>query len=188
MEQAKKNFQEELEIDPRNAVAEFVLGQLAADANDFAAAIQHFRRATKLDIAFTEAYLGLGTRLQFCEAVCRRDSRRLRLTRRWRPTAQQGTINWRSLTPAPDASRIRTARRNCNVNPPKRWNQSSARRRLRKRSSSSRLANAGAEITMEWRSAFGRRQFLKNFRLASLILPALPQFAFTGGCAAVSFL
>jgi predicted Zn-dependent protease len=73
VEQAKKNFQEELEIDPRNAVAEYVLGQLAADANDSATAIQHFTRATKLDTGFGEAYLGLGTALnsakQFTEAI-----------------------------------------------------------------------------------------------------------------------
>jgi predicted Zn-dependent protease len=73
VEQAKKNFQEELEIDPRNAVAEFVLGQLAADANDSATAIRHFTRATKLDTGFMEAYLGLGTALnaakQFAEAI-----------------------------------------------------------------------------------------------------------------------
>jgi tetratricopeptide (TPR) repeat protein len=61
VEQAKKNFQEELEIDPKNAVAEFVLGQLAADASDYQTAIQHFTRATKLDTNFEEAYLGLGT-------------------------------------------------------------------------------------------------------------------------------
>jgi predicted Zn-dependent protease len=73
VEQAKKNFQEELEIDPRNAVAEYVLGQLAADANDSATAIQHFTRATKLDSGFGEAFLGLGTALnsakQFTEAI-----------------------------------------------------------------------------------------------------------------------
>jgi tetratricopeptide (TPR) repeat protein len=73
VEQARKNFQEELEIDPRNAVAEYVLGQLAADANDSATAIQHFARATKLDSGFSEAYLGLGTALnsakQFAEAI-----------------------------------------------------------------------------------------------------------------------
>ena len=72
-EQAKKNFQEELEIDPRNAVAEYVLGQLAADANDSATAITHFTRATKLDTGFSEAYLGLGTALnstkQFADAI-----------------------------------------------------------------------------------------------------------------------
>ena len=73
VEQVKKNFQEELEIDPRNAAAEYVLGQLAADENDSATAIQHFTRATKLDTGFMEAYLGLGTALnsakQFVEAV-----------------------------------------------------------------------------------------------------------------------
>jgi tetratricopeptide (TPR) repeat protein len=72
-EQAKKNFQEEIEIDPRNAVAEYVLGQLAADANDSATAIRHFTRATKVDSSFSEAYLGMGTALnsakQFAEAI-----------------------------------------------------------------------------------------------------------------------
>ena len=71
--QAKKNFQEELEIDPRNAVAEFVLGQLAADAHDYPTAIQHFARATKLDTGFMEAFLGLGTAFnslkQFTDAI-----------------------------------------------------------------------------------------------------------------------
>jgi len=73
VEQAQKNFQEELEIDPRNAVAEFVLGQLAADASDTATAIKHFARATKLDTGFMEAYLGLGTAFnsakQFTDAI-----------------------------------------------------------------------------------------------------------------------
>jgi tetratricopeptide (TPR) repeat protein len=73
VEQAKKQFQEELEIDPRNATAEFVLGQLAANSKDYPEAIQHFTRATKLDTGFMEAYLGLGTALnsskQFSEAI-----------------------------------------------------------------------------------------------------------------------
>jgi len=73
LEQARKNFEEELEIDPRNAVAEYVLGQLAADAKDPATAIRHFSRATKLDAGFSEAYLGLGTALnstkRFPEAI-----------------------------------------------------------------------------------------------------------------------
>jgi tetratricopeptide (TPR) repeat protein len=73
VEQAKKNFEEELEIDPTNAAAEYVLGQLAADANDSATAIRHFTRATKLDATFSEAFLGLGTALnsakRFAEAI-----------------------------------------------------------------------------------------------------------------------
>jgi tetratricopeptide (TPR) repeat protein len=73
VEQARKNFEEELEIDPRNAAAEYVLGQLAANSNDFSTAVRHFTRATKLDASFAEAYLGLGTSLnsakQFTEAI-----------------------------------------------------------------------------------------------------------------------
>jgi tetratricopeptide (TPR) repeat protein len=73
VEQARKNFEEELEIDPRNAAAEYVLGQLAADANDSSTAIRHFERATKLDMSFGEAYLGLGTALnsakRFADAI-----------------------------------------------------------------------------------------------------------------------
>ena len=61
--QAKKAFEEELEIDPRNAGAEYVLGQLAADSSDFASSIRHFDKATRLDANFSEAFLGLGTSL-----------------------------------------------------------------------------------------------------------------------------
>jgi len=70
---AKKAFEEEIEIDPRNAGAEYVLGQLAADSGDSSAAIQHFTKATKLDSNFSEAFLGLGTSLNtakhFAEAI-----------------------------------------------------------------------------------------------------------------------
>jgi tetratricopeptide (TPR) repeat protein len=73
LEQAKKAFEEELEIDPRNAGAEFVLGQLAANSGDFPTAIAHFSQATKLDGSFSEAYLGLGTALnsakRFTDAI-----------------------------------------------------------------------------------------------------------------------
>lgn len=71
--QAKKNFEEELQIDPDNAAAEYVLGELAKDESDFAGAIAHYTRATKIDSGFAEAYLGLGTTLvatkQFSEAI-----------------------------------------------------------------------------------------------------------------------
>jgi tetratricopeptide (TPR) repeat protein len=72
-EQAKKELQQELEIDPANAGAEYVMGELARQANDFPAAIQHFTKATKLDPNFADAYLGLGVSLlavkQYTEAV-----------------------------------------------------------------------------------------------------------------------
>ena len=63
VELAKKNFEQELQIDPRNPTAEYVLGELANDSKDYATAIRHFSRATKLDTGFSEAYLGLGTAL-----------------------------------------------------------------------------------------------------------------------------
>lgn len=70
---AKKAFEEEIEIDPRNAGAEFVLGQLAGDSGDSSAAIQHFTKATRLDPNFSEAFLGLGTALnsakRFADAI-----------------------------------------------------------------------------------------------------------------------
>jgi tetratricopeptide (TPR) repeat protein len=73
VEQAKKNFEQELQSDPNNTVAEYVLGDLAARANDSATAIRHFSRATKLDAGFAEAYLGLGSALvstkRFEEAI-----------------------------------------------------------------------------------------------------------------------
>jgi tetratricopeptide (TPR) repeat protein len=71
--EVKKNFEQELEIDPHNASAEYVLGDLAKDDSDWSAAIRHFSRASKLDTGFADAYLGLGTSLvsdkRFAEAI-----------------------------------------------------------------------------------------------------------------------
>jgi tetratricopeptide (TPR) repeat protein len=72
-EQAKKEFQQELEIDPNNAGAEYVLGELARQESQWPEAITHFSKATKLDATFGDAFLGLGTSLlstkQFSEAI-----------------------------------------------------------------------------------------------------------------------
>jgi tetratricopeptide (TPR) repeat protein len=71
--QAKKAFEDELEIDPRNASAEYVLGELAKNDNDLSAATRHYARATTLDNGFAEAYLGLGMSLvsskRFADAI-----------------------------------------------------------------------------------------------------------------------
>lgn len=71
--EAKRSFEEELEIDPNNATAEYVLGELAKNEGDFGTAVRHYWRATKIDSGFSEAYLGLGTALvsqhQFAEAI-----------------------------------------------------------------------------------------------------------------------
>jgi len=60
---AKKEFEEELKIDPTAASAEFMLGDLARQAEQWADAIDHFSRAAKLDAGFSEAFLGLGMSL-----------------------------------------------------------------------------------------------------------------------------
>jgi tetratricopeptide (TPR) repeat protein len=62
-EQAKKELLQELEIDPTNAGAHYVLGELARQANNFPDAIDNFIKATKYDPGFADAYLGLGTSL-----------------------------------------------------------------------------------------------------------------------------
>jgi tetratricopeptide (TPR) repeat protein len=62
-EKAKKEFEEELAIDPTNAGAEYVLGELDRQGNSYPEAIQHFTKATKLDPSFAAAYLGLGVSL-----------------------------------------------------------------------------------------------------------------------------
>ena len=72
-EDAKKEFQQELEIDPNNAGAEYVLGELARQAQQWDEAAKHFSRAATLDSGFADAFLGLGTTLisqrKFVEAV-----------------------------------------------------------------------------------------------------------------------
>ena len=73
VQEAKRDFELELKIDPQNAGAEAVLGEIASHAGDTAAAIDHYKRATALDSGFAEAYVGLGSALvaekRFAEAV-----------------------------------------------------------------------------------------------------------------------
>ena len=63
VENAKKELNEELKIDPNNAAAEFVLGETARQAGQWEEAIGHFSKAAKLDEGFQEAYLALGMSL-----------------------------------------------------------------------------------------------------------------------------
>jgi tetratricopeptide (TPR) repeat protein len=60
---ARGEFEEELKIDPSNAGANFVLGELARQAENWPAAVEYFSKATKLDASFADAYLGLGRSL-----------------------------------------------------------------------------------------------------------------------------
>jgi tetratricopeptide (TPR) repeat protein len=72
-ERAKQEFLQELEIDPNNAGAEYVLGELARQAQQWDEAIQRFTRVCKLDAGFGDAFLGLGSSLmslkRFPEAI-----------------------------------------------------------------------------------------------------------------------
>jgi tetratricopeptide (TPR) repeat protein len=58
-ERAKK----EIEIDPKNPVAHYVLGELASKERNWDEAIVHFSQAAKLDPNFPEAHLDLGLSL-----------------------------------------------------------------------------------------------------------------------------
>ncbi len=73
VDNAKAEFDEELKIDPDNASAEFMLGEIARQAGQWDDAIPHFLRASKLDEGFQEAYLALGMSLnaagKFSEAI-----------------------------------------------------------------------------------------------------------------------
>lgn len=72
-DEARKEFEAETQIDPTNASAEFVLGELDRRAGNWEPAIRHFSRAAQLDEGFSEARLALGMTLaaagKYAEAV-----------------------------------------------------------------------------------------------------------------------
>jgi tetratricopeptide (TPR) repeat protein len=59
-ERAKQEFQKELELDPKNAAAHYILGELASKDENWDEAIAQFSAAAKLDSNFAEAYLSWG--------------------------------------------------------------------------------------------------------------------------------
>jgi tetratricopeptide (TPR) repeat protein len=59
-DQAKKELQQELEIDPANAGADYVMGELARQSQDLPEAVRYFTKATQFNPNFADAYLGLG--------------------------------------------------------------------------------------------------------------------------------
>jgi Tfp pilus assembly protein PilF len=71
--QAKKEFADELAIDPKNAAAEYILGEMARQASEWPEAIERFSRAARLDTSFGDAFMGWGAALmatrRFEEAV-----------------------------------------------------------------------------------------------------------------------
>ncbi len=77
---ATKEFEEELKIDPENASAEFMLGEIARQAGQWDEAITHFSKASRLDESFLEAYLASGNVAQFGWEDSPTRSRRCRAT------------------------------------------------------------------------------------------------------------
>jgi predicted Zn-dependent protease len=63
VQDATQEFEAELKLDPRNADAEYILGELARQSSHWDDAIDHLSRATKLDPGFAAAFLGLGMSL-----------------------------------------------------------------------------------------------------------------------------
>jgi len=72
-EEATKEFEAELKINPTSPAAEFMLGDLAWRNQKADEAIEHFSRATQFDAGLAEAYLGLGMALnaagKYAEAI-----------------------------------------------------------------------------------------------------------------------
>jgi tetratricopeptide (TPR) repeat protein len=72
-EAARKEFEQELAIDPVNAAAEYWLGDIAAREGKWEEAIPHFASAAKLNANFADALLALGTTFnsagRFAEAI-----------------------------------------------------------------------------------------------------------------------
>ncbi|MEO8659906.1 MAG: tetratricopeptide repeat protein [Bryobacteraceae bacterium] len=63
VQDAKKEFEEELKLDPANAGAEYVLGELAREDGEMPVAIGHFAKAARLEPGFADAHIGLGRAL-----------------------------------------------------------------------------------------------------------------------------
>jgi tetratricopeptide (TPR) repeat protein len=57
---AKQEFLKEIQIDPKNAGAQYILGELARQEENWDEAISRFSAAANLDSTFGEAYLGWG--------------------------------------------------------------------------------------------------------------------------------
>jgi len=62
-EDARRELEKELQVNPSNAGAEFILGELARQAEQWPEAIKHFGLSAKLDESFADAWLGLGRSL-----------------------------------------------------------------------------------------------------------------------------
>ena len=62
-EEARGEFEEELKINPADALSEYELGEMARKARQWNEAIERFSRAVKVDSTFADAQIGLGKAL-----------------------------------------------------------------------------------------------------------------------------
>ncbi len=73
MARGKEELRKEVEVDPRNTVALYVLGEMARQESDWPEAIARFSSAARLDANFGDAFLGWGAALisvkRFEEAI-----------------------------------------------------------------------------------------------------------------------
>lgn len=60
---AKVEIEAELKLDPNNPAAEYVLGEMARESDDWPTALEHFEKATSMDAHFADAFIGLGRSL-----------------------------------------------------------------------------------------------------------------------------
>jgi tetratricopeptide (TPR) repeat protein len=60
IDEARKEFEQELKVYPQNAGAEYFLGELARKGGHLPQAIEHYTNATKLNAGLPEPYFGLG--------------------------------------------------------------------------------------------------------------------------------
>jgi tetratricopeptide (TPR) repeat protein len=63
LEEARREFEEELKVDPLNAAAEYEIGEMARRAGQCNIAIERFERARKTQPEFSDALIGLGKSL-----------------------------------------------------------------------------------------------------------------------------
>jgi tetratricopeptide (TPR) repeat protein len=63
LDAARREFEEELRLDPTDPASEYALGEMARQARRWSEAIQHFERAARLAPDFTSALIGLGKSL-----------------------------------------------------------------------------------------------------------------------------
>ncbi len=63
LDDAKAEFEAELKIDPDDAAAEYVLGEIARQKEQWDDSVRHFRRASELDVSMADAFIGLGRSL-----------------------------------------------------------------------------------------------------------------------------